>query len=56
MQFGQTAMFSDIEKSLHFKSPLAGVTKAERDSIVKGLDSQERRTLVVIEKVSAGAA
>lgn len=47
--FSQTAMMNDIEKSLRAKAPLAGVTKAERDSIVKGLDSQERRTLAKAE-------
>ena len=44
-KFSHTQMWKDIEKSLRAKAPLAGVTKTERDSIVKGLDSQEKRTL-----------
>ena len=48
--YSETRMFKDIEKSLRAKAPLAGVTKAERDTIVKGLDVQDKRTLAKAEE------
>ena len=44
-KFSPTKMWKDIEQSLRAKAPLAGVTIAERNAIVKELDEQEKRTL-----------
>ncbi len=49
-RFTTMKMYSDIEKSLRTKAPLAGVSKSERDAIVKELDAKETRTLKLAEQ------
>ena len=49
-RFTTMKMYADIEKSLRTKAPLAGVSKSERDAIVKELDAKEKRTLKLAEQ------
>lgn len=49
-KFTTAKMYHDIEASLRAKAPLAGVTKAERETIMKQLDAQEKRTLTKAEQ------
>lgn len=49
-RFTTMKMYADIEKSLRTKAPLAGVSRAERDTIVKQLDAKEKRTLKLAEQ------
>lgn len=49
-RFTTMKMYADIEKSLRTKAPLAGVSKTERDAIVKELDAKEKRTLKLAEQ------
>jgi hypothetical protein len=49
-KFTRAKMYTDMERSLRAKAPLAGVTKAERAAIVKQLDAKETRALKKAEQ------